>query len=53
MRTVPAEAHWYLDGAYLGVRRSGSALELAPGAHELFVWPGPDFASAKLSLDVK
>lgn len=53
VRTVPAEAHWYLDGAYLGVRRSGSALELAPGAHELFVWPGPDFASAKLSLDVK
>ena len=53
VRSVPAAAHWYLDGAYLGFFKSGSVLELAPGTHTLFVWPGLDFDSAKLFLEVK
>lgn len=53
VRSVPAQAHWYLDGEYLGFLKSGEVLELPAGTHEFFVWGGENFSSASLTVSVK
>lgn len=53
LRSVPARAHWYLDGKYIGYLDSGTPLEIPFGKHTLIAWPGENFSSARLFLEVK
>lgn len=53
LKSLPAQAHWYLDGSYLGFLNSGTALEIPPGKHQIYVWGGNDFSSAKIEIEVK
>lgn len=53
LRSVPARAHWYLDGRYLGTIDSGTAIELSPGKHLLFAWGGEKFSGEHLEIDVR
>lgn len=53
LRSIPEQAHWYLNGKYLGFFKSGTTIEVPPGKYTLFAWPGEDYASAKLTIEVK
>lgn len=53
LQSVPARAHWYLDGKYIGFFNSGTPLELSPGKHTLIAWGGENFSSDRLFLEVK
>ncbi len=53
LRSVPAKAHWYLNGNYIGFFDSGVPLEIPPGKHRLFAWGGENYSAAKLEIEVK
>lgn len=53
LRSVPAKAHWYLDGNYIGQLNSGTPLEIPPGKHRLFAWGGENYSAAKLEIEIK
>lgn len=53
VRSVPARAHWYLDGEYLGLLDSGASVRVPAGDHELRAWGGEEFSSASVPLRVR
>lgn len=53
LRSVPAKAHWYLNGNYIGFLSSGTSIELLPGRHCLYAWGGSDYSASDLKIEVK
>lgn len=53
IKSVPARAHWYLDGEYIGLLDSGASVRVPAGDHELRAWGGEEFSSDAVSLRVR